>query len=130
MKPLDYISGGNTLAIYTYLTGDARSENPVDITDGPSVEYQVRAHFEWNPHHAALAGDRVDGKHYAIAKRRSVRDGFAHLGGPNGAQLTSMFALLYTSDAGPQMSGHGALRALATRTARGMAQSLRVGRLI
>jgi len=69
MKPLDYISGGNTLAIYTYLTGDARSETPADITDGPGVEYQVRAHFEWNPHHVALAADRVDGKHYAIAKR-------------------------------------------------------------
>ena len=69
MKPLDYISGGNTLAIYTYLTGDARSANPADITDGPGVEYQVRAHFEWNPHRAALAADRVAGKHYAIAKR-------------------------------------------------------------
>jgi CRISPR-associated protein Cas5d len=75
MKPLDYISGGNTLAIYTYLTGDARSENPTDITDGPGVEYQVRAHFEWNPHHAALAGDRMDGKHYAIAKRSLERGG-------------------------------------------------------
>lgn len=65
----------NTLAIYTYLTGDARSENSVDITDGPGVEYQVRAHFKWNPHHAALAGDRVDGKHYAIAKRSLERGG-------------------------------------------------------
>lgn len=75
MKPLDYVSGGNTLAIYTYLTGDARSENPADITDGPGVEYQVRAHFEWNPHHAALNGDRVDGKHYAIARRSLERGG-------------------------------------------------------
>ena len=69
MKPLDYVSGGNTLAIYTYLTGDARAENPVDITDGPGVEYQVRAHFEWNEHHEALRGDRIEGKHYAIAQR-------------------------------------------------------------
>lgn len=75
MKPLDYISGGNTLAIYTYLTGEARSENPADITDGPGVEYQVRAHFEWNRHHAALAGDCIDGKHYAIAKRSLERGG-------------------------------------------------------
>jgi CRISPR-associated protein Cas5d len=75
VKPLDYISGGNTLAIYTYLTGDARSEYPVDITDGPGVEYQVRAHFEWNTNHAALDGDRVDGKHYAIAKRSLERGG-------------------------------------------------------
>jgi CRISPR-associated protein Cas5d len=69
MKPLDYVAGGNTLAIYTYLTGDARSDHPVDITDGPGVEYQVRAHFGWNLHQEALAGDRIDGKHYAIAQR-------------------------------------------------------------
>ena len=66
----------NTLAIYTYLTGDARSESPAaDITDSPGVEYQVRAHFEWNPHHEALARDRVAGKHYAIAKRSLERGG-------------------------------------------------------
>src|ERR1035437_3388168 len=44
MKPLDY-GGGNTLAIYTYLTGDPDSE-----TIEQRVEYQVRAHFEWNEH--------------------------------------------------------------------------------
>ena len=67
MKPLDYPKGGNTLAIYTYLTGDARSEEPEDLTQGLGVEYQVRAHFEWNLHQAALAGDRIDGKHFAVA---------------------------------------------------------------
>ena len=82
MKPLNY--GGiyssmvdsskkqesfNTLAIYTYLTGDARRANPLDVTDGPGVEYQVRAHFEWNNHHAALVRDQIEGKHYAIAHR-------------------------------------------------------------
>lgn len=75
MKPLEYSSGGNTLAIYTYLTGDARSERPLDITDGPGVEYQVRAHFEWNPHQAALQQDQSDGKHFAIAKRSLERGG-------------------------------------------------------
>ena len=75
MKPLDYVSGGNTLAIYTYLTGDARSETPADLTDGPGVEYQVRAHFEWNPHHPALAADRVEGKHFSIAQRSLERGG-------------------------------------------------------
>src|SRR5947209_13631935 len=69
MKPLDYTSGGNSLAIYTYLTGDARSANPADLSDGPGVEYQVRAHFEWNSNHKALAGDRIDGKHFALAQR-------------------------------------------------------------
>lgn len=52
-KPLDY-GGGNTLAIYTFLV---------------EVEYQVRAHFEWNEHQPELADDRIDGKHFAIAKR-------------------------------------------------------------
>ncbi|WP_367359377.1 type I-C CRISPR-associated protein Cas5c [Syntrophus sp. (in: bacteria)] len=52
-KPLEY-GGGNTLAIYTFLS---------------DVEYQVRAHFEWNNHHKALGKDRIDGKHFAIAKR-------------------------------------------------------------
>jgi CRISPR-associated protein Cas5d len=69
MKPLNYASGGNTLAIYTYLTGDARSPAPVDVTEGPGVEYQVRAHFEWNLHQPALEQDRIDGKHFAIAQR-------------------------------------------------------------
>lgn len=52
-KPLDY-GGGNTLAIYTFLA---------------EVEYQVRAHFEWNEYQPGLADDRVDGKHFAIAQR-------------------------------------------------------------
>ena len=44
----------NTLAIYTFLA---------------EVEYQVRAHFEWNLHRPELEDDRVEGKHYAIARR-------------------------------------------------------------
>jgi len=58
-KPLEF-SGGNTLAIYTFLS---------------DVEYQVRAHFKWNDHHEALEKDRVDGKHFAIAKRMLDRGG-------------------------------------------------------
>jgi CRISPR-associated protein Cas5d len=54
MKPLKYSSGGNDLSIYTYLV---------------QVEYQIRAHFEWNRHHPELERDRNDGKHFAIAKR-------------------------------------------------------------
>ena len=52
-KPLNY-GGGNTLAIYTFLV---------------DVEYQVCAHFEWNEHQPGLADDRIDGKHFAIARR-------------------------------------------------------------
>jgi CRISPR-associated protein Cas5d len=58
-KPLDY-SGGNTLAIYTFLA---------------DVEYQVQAHFEWNMHQPDLAKDRVEGKHFAIAERMLERGG-------------------------------------------------------
>ena len=52
-KPLEF-SGGNSLAIYTFLA---------------DVEYQVRAHFEWNIYRPDLRGDQIDGKHHTIAKR-------------------------------------------------------------
>ena len=70
MKPMDYVSGGNTLAIYTFLTGDPDSE-----TKEPGVEYQVRAHFDWNKHRPELKKDRNDGKHFEIAKRSLERGG-------------------------------------------------------
>jgi len=52
-KPLEF-SGGNSLAIYTFLS---------------DVEYQVRAHFEWNMNQEKLENDRIDGKHFSIARR-------------------------------------------------------------
>jgi len=58
-KPLAY-SGGNDLAIYTFLA---------------DVEYQVRAHFEWNKCRPELASDRNDGKHFAVAQRMLERGG-------------------------------------------------------
>ena len=58
-KPLEF-SGGNSLAIYTFLA---------------DVEYQVRAHFEWNTHRPGLAGDQIDGKHHTIARRMLDRGG-------------------------------------------------------
>lgn len=58
-KPLEF-GGGNTLAIYTYLT---------------DVEYEVRAHFEWNQYRPELAHDRIEGKHFEIAKRMVERGG-------------------------------------------------------
>jgi CRISPR-associated protein Cas5d len=69
-KPLNYSEGGNTLAIYTFLTGD-----PGPAMAVPRIEYQVRAHFEWNEHRPELAKDRVDGKHYQIALRSLDRGG-------------------------------------------------------
>lgn len=53
IRPMDY-SGGNTLANYTYLR---------------DVCYQVRAHFEFNPHREDLAFDRNEFKHHNIMKR-------------------------------------------------------------
>lgn len=58
-KPLVW-GGGNSLAIYTFLH---------------DVEYQVEAHFEWNEYRPELANDRIDGKHYSIAKRSLGKGG-------------------------------------------------------
>ncbi|MCB1132933.1 MAG: type I-C CRISPR-associated protein Cas5 [Verrucomicrobiae bacterium] len=59
MKPIN-IGGGNTLATYTYLA---------------DVRYQVLAHFEWNLNRDDLKADRVDGKHWDIAKRMLQKGG-------------------------------------------------------
>lgn len=58
-KPL-VLSGGNTLAIYTFLA---------------DAEYQVRAHFEWNLHRPELEHDRNAAKHEAMAERSLKRGG-------------------------------------------------------
>lgn len=59
LKPLVF-SGGNSLAIYTYLA---------------DVEYQVQAHFEWNVHRDDLAVDRDESKHWHVAKRMLEKGG-------------------------------------------------------
>lgn len=60
IKPLNYSEGGNTLAYYNYLS---------------DVEYQVQAYFEWNMQTPELKNDRIEGKHYEIAKRMLERGG-------------------------------------------------------
>jgi CRISPR-associated protein Cas5d len=45
------------------------------VTGIPGVDYQVRAHFEWNEHRPELEKDRVEGKHFAITKRMLERGG-------------------------------------------------------
>lgn len=60
MKPIRYHKDGNDLAYYTYLH---------------DVAYQVQAHFEWNIHRPELEADRIDGKHYSIAKRMVDKGG-------------------------------------------------------
>jgi len=59
IRPVEY-GGGNTLSIYTYLR---------------DVEYQVKAHFEWNENRPELAHDRNENKHFFIAKRMLERGG-------------------------------------------------------
>jgi len=58
-KPLVW-SGGNSLAIYTFLH---------------EVEYQVEAHFEFNKYRPELKKDWIDGKHFAIVKRSINKGG-------------------------------------------------------
>jgi CRISPR-associated protein Cas5d len=50
----------NELSYYTYLR---------------DVEYQVFAHFEWNPQREDLSNDRDEHKHHNIAKRSIVQGG-------------------------------------------------------
>ena len=59
MRPIKY-GGGNDLAYYTYLH---------------NVEYQVRAHFEWNESREDLAQDRNENKHYDNDRRMDERGG-------------------------------------------------------
>lgn len=72
VKPL-IINGGNTLSIYTYLTGEKIDDQDKILEKG--VEYQVRAHFKMNLNQTNLEKDRIDGKHYAIARRMLERGG-------------------------------------------------------
>jgi CRISPR-associated protein Cas5d len=60
----------NTLAIYTFLTGD-----PDPVSGLPGVEYRVRAHFEWNKHRPEFDADRIDGKHYELSRSSLDRGG-------------------------------------------------------
>ncbi len=48
------------LSIYSYLA---------------DVEYQVEAHFEWNLKREDMKNDRIDGKHFEVAKRMIERGG-------------------------------------------------------
>lgn len=53
-------SGGNSLAIYTYLS---------------DVEYQIQARFIWNENRPDLAIDRNENKHFFVARRMIERGG-------------------------------------------------------
>ncbi len=62
VKPFIYdgLKGKHDLSIYTYLR---------------DVEYQVKAHFEWNMQRPDLEGDRNEDKHFDIAKRSLAKGG-------------------------------------------------------
>ncbi|MDR1721230.1 MAG: type I-C CRISPR-associated protein Cas5c [Endomicrobium sp.] len=60
IRTIKYYDGKAGLYFYTYLK---------------NVEYQVRAHFEWNCFKNELKEDRNDGKHFAIANRSIERGG-------------------------------------------------------
>lgn len=60
VKPRNYGDSSNTLSIYTYLY---------------DVQYQVRAHFEWNLARPDLEGDRNENKHYFQATRALEKGG-------------------------------------------------------
>ncbi len=60
IRPIRYNDGTNDLSYYTYLV---------------NVEYQIKAHFEWNENRPDLARDRDENKHFFIAKRMLERGG-------------------------------------------------------
>lgn len=61
VKPLKYNDASkNELSTYTYLV---------------DVDYEIKAHFEWNPHRSDLVDDRQDGKHFSIAGRMIKKGG-------------------------------------------------------
>ena len=60
-RPVNYFDDSTPIvSYYTYLT---------------DVEYRVKAHFEWDYDQEKLADDRIDGKHYEIAKRMIEQGG-------------------------------------------------------
>lgn len=60
IRPINYSDEKNTLSIYTYLS------EPV---------YQVQAHFIWNENRPEFKEDRVENKHFFIARRMIERGG-------------------------------------------------------
>lgn len=60
IRTLKYLDNKSDLFNYSYLK---------------DVEYQVRAHFEWNENRPDLIHDRNEHKHYQVAKRMLERGG-------------------------------------------------------
>ncbi len=60
VRPISLGKGAPTLSIYTYLS---------------DVDYQVKAHFEWNDLRPDLQRDRNENKHFYMAKRSLEKGG-------------------------------------------------------
>lgn len=60
IRTLSYTNNKSDLSYYTYLR---------------DVDYQIRAHFEWNTNRPELEKDRIEGKHYEMAKRMIKKGG-------------------------------------------------------
>lgn len=60
MRPIHFHDNKNNLSIYTYLF---------------DVEYEVRAHFEWNLNRPDLKCDRNENKHFDIIRRTIEKGG-------------------------------------------------------
>ncbi|MCR5621138.1 MAG: type I-C CRISPR-associated protein Cas5c [Treponema sp.] len=60
VKPISFSGGANDLSVYTYLR---------------DVEYQVKAHFEWNMQRSDLEKDRNENKHFDMARRALEKGG-------------------------------------------------------
>ncbi len=72
MKPIRTQTKGTKTLVW----GGGKKKSDLSIyTFLHDVEYQVNAHFEWNEHRPELAQDRIDGKHYNIARRMLEKGG-------------------------------------------------------
>ena len=60
VKTISFSGGANDLSVYTYLR---------------DVEYQVKAHFEWNMQRSDLEKDRNENKHFDMARRALEKGG-------------------------------------------------------
>ncbi len=72
MKPLRTQTKGTKSLVW----GGGKKKSDLSIyTFLHDVEYQVEAHFEWNEYRPELANDRIDGKHFSIARRTLEKGG-------------------------------------------------------
>lgn len=73
MNPIQTESKGMRTILYNY---EKKKKSDLSYyTYLRNVEYQIKAHFEWNENRKDLAQDRNENKHYDIARRMVERGG-------------------------------------------------------